>query len=287
MTSDVNIKYLHGYNYPTQRGAKMSDIITVATDKRTVELLPMYVFTIGKNHDQEYRDRTSDSPYHHFLYVQEGAGIFEFPDGKHVVQKGNIVFFRKEYPVIYRCKKDRFVTAWVSFEGSCVDKMLEYLHVGNYAIFKSENIWYLMENMYKTASEGATPEVLSNKLYKLIVAYFSEMNKEAGPSMLGKVKEYVESNYAKDISVSDMAKVAGVSESLVYRTFRQKENMTPIDYLQSVRVENAKRIMLEDAELKISDVAEKCGFSNTAYFCKVFKKLTKMTPMAYKKLHFY
>ena len=270
-----------------QKIIKGKNIITAVTDKRTQELLPIYMFSAGHGHDQEYRNRLTDSPYYHFMYVEDGEGIFEFPDGKYTVEKGTIVFFRKNYPVIYRRKKNVFVTAWVSFDGSLVDKILEYLHAENYAFFKSDNVWQIMKSIYKKASENASPEVLSSNVYKLIIAYFNEMNKEKSPSVLAKVKEYIENNYSEDISVADMARVAEVSESFVYRLFREKENMTPVEYLQNTRVEKAKHILMTNEAIGISEISEACGFSISAYFCKVFRNFTQMTPNTYRKTYFY
>ena len=87
------------------------------------------------------------------------------------------------------------------------------------------------------------------------------------------------------MSVGDIAAEIGVSESLIFRLFRSKEKNTPIDYLRNIRIENAKRMLIEDDGLNISDIAVRCGFSESAYFCSVFRKHTGMTPRSYRKMY--
>ena len=255
------------------------------TDKRTIELLPIYLFTTDMGHNQEYRDRTSDSPCHHFLYVEDGEGVFEFPDGTYTVSKGTVVFMRKGYPVIYKPKKKLFVTAWVTFDGPFADALLEYLRAENYAFFESEYAWFIMQNIHKLAWNHASPDVLSMHVYDLIVTYFSEMNKAKITPALVKARTYIEENYKKDISVADIASASDVSESLIYRLFREELMTTPVEYLRDVRIENAKRILIKNPCIKIMDVALRCGFADPAYFCKVFHKQIGLTPKAYQKYY--
>lgn len=262
-------------------------IYVAETDKRTQELLPIYLYTVGMRHTQEYIDRTTDSPCYHFMYVEEGEGVYIFPEKCVEVSKGCVVFLRKNYPVIYKPKGNVFVTAWVTFDGSVVDSLLKYLQVGNYAFFESEVSWMIMQNIYKLACNGTPNEILSKHVYELIVTFFSEMNKSTTSPLLVQAKAYIKKNYQSDISVSDIAGALGVSESLIFRLFHNEFMMTPVEYLRDVRIENAKRLLTQNPDMKVMEVATKCGFSDAAYFCKVFRNQTSMTPKAYKKLHFY
>lgn len=258
---------------------------TGITDRRTQELLPVYMFSVGKGHNQEYRDRTNDSPCYHFLYVEDGEGIFEFSDATYVLEKGNLVFFRKGCPVIYRPKKNHFITAWVAFDGRLAGEILEYYRACDYSILKSESVWHIMQGIYKLASAGASPDVLSTRVYELIVTYFNELNKTNVNDLLEKAKVYIDNNFAQNISIADIAAAVGVSESLLFKLFREKEKSTPVDYLRNIRIENAKRMLIEDDGLKILDIAVRCGFSESAYFCSVFRKHTGMTPRSYRKMY--
>ena len=72
--------------------------ITGITDRRTQELLPVYMFSAGKGHNQEYRDRTTDSPCYHFLYIENGEGVLSFPTLHIHLKRGTLYFLERGVP---------------------------------------------------------------------------------------------------------------------------------------------------------------------------------------------
>ena len=56
-----------------------------------------------------------------------------------------------------------------------------------------------------------------------------------------------------------------------------------LSFVMQIRLERAKRLMMESPELSIGDIAVKCGFTDSAYFSRVFKKIFKLTPSQYRK----
>jgi len=63
--------------------------------------------------------------------------------------------------------------------------------------------------------------------------------------------------------------------------FRDTFQQTPIDYLNYYRIEQAC-LLLAETLLPITEVAYRCGFNDSAYFVKVFKKYKKLTPKKYR-----
>lgn len=61
--------------------------------------------------------------------------------------------------------------------------------------------------------------------------------------------------------------------------------MPPIKYLIYKRMEHAKQLLISDNGMSINEIAEECGYSDTAYFCRVFKKTVDITPLQYKIKH--
>ena len=64
--------------------------------------------------------------------------------------------------------------------------------------------------------------------------------------------------------------------------FKQEMKVTLKQYLSSYRLEKAKRLLEEDY-MKITEIAEKCGYANANYFSKVFREGMGMTPMEYRE----
>jgi len=92
---------------------------------------------------------------------------------------------------------------------------------------------------------------------------------------------YLQNHYQYDITRDSVARQFGVSPNHLSRVFQQYGHMTFSSYLMHVRTDRAKHL-LRSYDLKLDDVAARCGYRDTAYFCRVFKKLAKMTPAEYR-----
>ncbi len=92
---------------------------------------------------------------------------------------------------------------------------------------------------------------------------------------------YVQENFQRPISRDTVAQHFGLAPNHVSRLFREEGKMHFNDYLNLVRVNRAK-FMLQNYGTTLKEIAAKCGYSDTAYFCRVFKKISKATPTQYR-----
>lgn len=95
--------------------------------------------------------------------------------------------------------------------------------------------------------------------------------------------DYIEEFYMKPITLADMANVSQMSPSHFSALFRDFFHQTPIDYLNTYRIERAS-LMLTGSDAPITDIAYRCGFNDSAYFAKVFRKYKGMTPKKYRMM---
>lgn len=95
-----------------------------------------------------------------------------------------------------------------------------------------------------------------------------------------KAVDFVRQNYRQNISVTMAAEHAGISESHLRRCFRQETGLSFVDFLTQYRIDMAK-ILLDRGEMPVHRISDETGFSSPRYFCRVFKKLTDMTPKEY------
>ncbi|WP_371192918.1 GlxA family transcriptional regulator [Glaciecola sp. SC05] len=100
-----------------------------------------------------------------------------------------------------------------------------------------------------------------------------------------KVQEYVEDNYRMALKVSELAELVNTTTRTLNRQFQQWVHMRPIEYIQTIRVEQAKRL-LESGHKHTQTLALEVGYEDAASFAKLFKKSTGLTPAQYKtKFH--
>jgi AraC-like DNA-binding protein len=92
---------------------------------------------------------------------------------------------------------------------------------------------------------------------------------------------YLQSNYQYDITRDSVAQQFGVSPNHLSRLFHTQGHMTFINYLTHVRIARSKYLLCNYG-LKLEDVGARCGFRDAPYFCRVFKRVTKTTPVDYR-----
>ena len=92
---------------------------------------------------------------------------------------------------------------------------------------------------------------------------------------------FIQEHYAEDVSLQDIANSASISRSEASRCFQSYLHTSPVSYLLKYRVERSMQL-LRDSNMTVEAVALECGFSSSAYFCKLFRSHTGMTPKQYR-----
>ncbi|MCT0953392.1 AraC family transcriptional regulator [Weissella cibaria] len=93
---------------------------------------------------------------------------------------------------------------------------------------------------------------------------------------------YIHENYSEDLRVDDIALYANTSRTQAFTLFRQMLSISPNDYLNKVRLNNALNA-LRDTNTSITDIALDSGFSSSSYFVQKFAHEFHTTPAAYRK----
>ena len=98
---------------------------------------------------------------------------------------------------------------------------------------------------------------------------------------LKKVIEYIHENYARPISLPDLAKICFMSPNYFCHYFKQEIGKPPIAFINEYRIQKACQI-LTDSELPVSQVALSVGFDNFSYFIRKFREYKNVTPTEYR-----
>ena len=102
------------------------------------------------------------------------------------------------------------------------------------------------------------------------------------PFRIGEAVEYMNAHYQDPVSVDQMARKACMSRRNFYLQFKNATGCSPVQYLIKLRVSRAMEMLLY-SEMRISDIAEKCGFCDSNYFCKIFRSMTGLPPRQYRQ----
>jgi len=100
--------------------------------------------------------------------------------------------------------------------------------------------------------------------------------------IIKKAREFMRANYKKKIKLRDISRHVSMSTYYLSHLFKEGTDMTLMEYLAKVRIEEAKHL-LEDTSWNITRIAFEIGYPDQSYFCKIFKKIEGLSPLAYKK----
>lgn len=96
------------------------------------------------------------------------------------------------------------------------------------------------------------------------------------------VQDWLDINFPQENRIADLAKQFNFSERNLKRRFQLATQISPNQYLQQVRVDKAKKLLLT-TEMNVQQIAYAVGYENVSFFIRVFKKITGCTPSQWLK----
>ena len=94
--------------------------------------------------------------------------------------------------------------------------------------------------------------------------------------------EYIETHYGQAISLETLARLTGMSPKYFCRFFKTIVHRSPIDYVNYYRVECASHF-LTSGDMTVAEIAQHCGYNDSSFFIKQFRKYKGTTPKQYRK----
>ncbi len=128
--------------------------------------------------------------------------------------------------------------------------------------------------------------ILLNRLEELVVLlsrHYSNIKTTRAKALLriSKVIDFIETNYQKNINIDELSEMAFMSKRNFMRVFKGAVGLSPINYLKQVRLQKA-RFLLRETNRQIYDISDLCGFTDSNYFIKCFKKTYGTTPNKFR-----
>lgn len=91
-------------------------------------------------------------------------------------------------------------------------------------------------------------------------------------------------HFHEDLTIEDLCEAVNISRATLCRHFKQYTGHTPVGFLNGVRIDHARRMLVEET-WPISEIAIRCGFNNLSHFNRLFLRQTGATPSQYRNEH--
>ncbi len=237
-------------------------------------------------------------------------GLHHFEEAK-IIDAANI---HREYNVSFEDYKEDVELAFraiIAKDSQVLDRIdrimedIESIHYGNWdaVIMRTMNFagdlgskldqYHLLDTNFYKMQDDFQKEVYAQhtmkNLKQCVHDHYGDLirrvyakGKSEDKVLIEEVKDYIRRNYAKDLSIKELAEVACVSQNYFSAMFKKETGQNYKAYLTSIRMEEALRL-LRETDYKTYEIGEKVGYNNVRRFVDAFKQIYSVSPMEYKK----
>ena len=234
-----------------------------------------------------YSDNYLNSPrlFYNFLLMLEGEARFQ-------INSENVIVLKRG-ELIWLPKGSTFFVEWIgssaswyvlhfdfSFSFNPFSKTKTFVQRLDYptpldllpdfqALTNETNPYFTISTFYR----------MFGKLFPLIhTEKISELQLIIQPAL-----NYIETHYKEKIYVKDLAAICTLSSSRFYYLFKEIVGLSPIDYKNRLLIQNLQQELLMNQNKSLDTLAIEYGFESTVYLCRLFKKITGITPTEARK----
>ncbi|HHV96462.1 MAG TPA: AraC family transcriptional regulator [Clostridiaceae bacterium] len=249
--------------------------------------------------------KTNQHDYYQMVFVLGGEGVISISDEKYNTSINQLYIFKPN--VRHRMVASEYKPlSTVELKFYCNNAITENL-IDQLPSFIKDTGNYIRTAFVNIIEEIKTQDVFTEHLIKALLTQiilnlvrlsnknkvpysdnhpdrisFTESNSKNSNEPLDKVVDYIRRNYFLEIKLNYLAEMVHLSPVYFCSIFKEKYGITPIQYLKSVRHENAKNLLITTND-SITAIAEKVGFQSVHYFSRVFKLIEGITPNEYRK----
>lgn len=222
------------------------------------------------------------------LFIVKGSYTYTFKNGKFTAEENDIIYLPYGSGYKYHVNSPNTETMQIEFNITAPDgeiiRLSEYPLVVRNNSGKTKNKFIEVINLKNNTSNTHKFKAMSNILELLsIVSETIEKTIPVAPKRkIGPAIEYIENNCEKKLYIKDLAFVCGLSESRFRKIFTDEIGMSPVEYKNHIRTQNAVNL-IKTGNMSVSEIAEVLGFENVYAFSQFFKKQTGIAPSKYIK----
>lgn len=273
----------------------------------TTQYTPVFLHaTIDQTHPVGHKKTFAEHKhdFYHLVLYTKGHGEYSMQGSFHPAQPGTCVLIHpgQHHDFVSRWEHSVYseiTFAYQSASGTALRASFEKLlssYTGMNISLKDKIVLpmdqtHILRNLLMTLVEHLTaPHQLSEyhaqhnlaMIFNFLITTAVATEQKLFPqSRFERVKGHIEENYLEQISVDEMAKVAGVSKGYFFREFKKQFGVSPLAYQQVIRIEAAKTL-LKTTTLRCNEIAWRVGFSDVHFFHRIFKKHTNQTPVQFR-----
>lgn len=259
---------------------------------------PLFLWDFGmeqrsnESYDFQNYNRSGYSGYL-FQYTLDGSGMFETEGQTYILSPGNAFFITfPDCSRYYLAENSSWKYFYIHFDGEMGHYFFKRIHALAGKIFSIANtsqaiLLFLEEFQTVKAGKKYVRYDSGVFLYEFLTLLMRELEtplKSTKNACVEDAAAWLQKNYKYQIGLSQMCRELDVSLPHLTRQFHLQTGQSPIKYLTSLRLEHAISLLF-NTSMGLEEIAAECGYSNSNYFSKVFRKNMGISPAQYRNRH--
>ncbi len=209
-------------------------------------------------------------------YVVSGCGIVYKQEKSYRVQAGEAFLILPGEIVTYTADTATpWFYQWIAFDGTLSERFRELPTV--LSNFPGE----ILKEICELFDKGMPAHRAASLLLRLYADLFEE--KKSRHHYVHRVQDHIRALYMQPLSVEEIAHQMNLDRRYLSRIFKQKTGQTVQEFLISVRMKEAQKLLLQG--LSVEQTASLCGYEDTCNFSKMFKRKHGVSPLIWKNSH--
>lgn len=256
---------------------------------------PFTFESIGDHWDQDSVMRSGGYPSYHYLQTEKGRGTVYVQGKGYVLEEGEGILIAPFIRHSYARDTAEWITAFATFTGT-IDSSIAKMTGNRQEIFIEKERGRQIGDMIHEIMEqwdqlSADPCALSVRCYCLLMNLADSIytqNFARNPLYLRYVEPVIreiETRYDSELTVRELSKKVYITPQYLTRLFRRFLGYSVYEYLTVYRINRAREILVLNPQTEIRQVAGQIGFADTSHFISMFKKMTGLTPLEFRKMN--
>lgn len=229
-------------------------------------------------------------------YIHSGKGIYKMGEKTYNLSKGQCFLICPDIITYFKADDDEpWTYYWVAFNGANAKSYLSRANLDTtnpiITCDKDQEILQCFDDMFKGSQQCNSGDLrlLSSLYLFLSLLLDSKVEENQNKSSIhrnnyyiSKAIEWLEANYSRNISVSEISEFIGLNRKYFSKIFKEEVGMSPQNFLIQLRFDRACELM-KNSKLSISQISRSVGYEDQLLFSKVFKKFKGQSPHNYRK----
>ena len=263
--------------------------------KFTRSLKPKFVYSGILRKQAGWQAAEHSHEFCEILYIRSGSGRVRIAGKEFPVRAGDLVVYAPEtLHGEFSAPDDPIETLFVAAAGIRLQGLPagQLLSPDDPPVFSSGEYRVCFEELFERLIEETDKKSLFFKeiaenlltiiIHLLLRVCVQSADFEKINDVYYRVKNYLDTHYAEQLTLDGLCETFFVSKSYLSHIFKELNGTSPMRYLSDVRLRQAERLLTTTA-LPVREIAERAGYPDECYFCRVFKKRTSTTPAAFRR----